>query len=317
MLKIIGVLILLVPAIAATGLLMAHISIRSVNPQLPEPETVLAFAHGEADLPIRLSILNTARQSSSRSGVLEASLDPDPDAEYTMSYPSFALEWADGRIFLIDLGMDRESAIAFGEPAERLLGSKPIVPLVDVAARLGPARSRVAGVAFTHLHTDHTDGAGVLCSIDSSPISWFSSTNQAERTNYTTRPGRATIEAAGCLTPQPLDGDGLLNIPGFPGLGIIAAGGHTPGSQIFVARVSNSSGDRLWIFTGDLVNHIDGIRHNLPKPTAYSLFIVPEARERLDLLRRYLAGLGSQPDVRLLVSHDLRQLEASGVPEWD
>jgi glyoxylase-like metal-dependent hydrolase (beta-lactamase superfamily II) len=124
------------------------------------------------------------------------------------------------------------------------------------------------------------------------------------------------IEDAGCLEPRPLEGGPIYAVPGFPGLGVFATGGHTPGSQVFVARVADPLGSRLWIFTGDLVNHIDGVRHNLPKPTLYSLFVVPEDRARLDQLRRYLARLVVRPGSDLLVSHDLRQLEETGVPAW-
>ena len=102
-------------------------------------------------------------------------------------------------------------------------------------------------------------------------------------------------------------------IPGFPGLSVFETGGHTPGSQIFVARVGDSSGSRLWVFTGDIVNHIDGIVHNLPKPMLYSVFVVPEHRDRLDLLRRMLAELAQHPGTDLLVSHDLLQLESMGL----
>ena len=316
MFRILGALILAVPAVAAVGLLLAHVSIRAVAPELPAVEDVLAFARNASDLPVRLSILNTARQVMPRASVLEASLDPEPDTEYEMAFPAFALEWSDGRIFLIDLGMEASNAVEFGTPSERLLGAAPMEPLADVATRLGEARERVAGVAFTHLHTDHTNGALALCAADPAPIPWFATPLQAERSNYTTRPGRALVERAACLEPRPLEGGPIYAIPGFPGLGVFETGGHTPGSQVFVARVADPVGPRLWIFTGDLVNHIDGVRHNLPKPTLYSLFVVPEDRVRLDLLRRYLAKLVARPGGGLLVSHDLRQLEATGVPEW-
>ncbi|MBW2399245.1 MAG: hypothetical protein JRG80_08225 [Deltaproteobacteria bacterium] len=281
--KILGSLILAVPAFAAAALLWSHLSIQTIEPEFPSFEQILAVGADSADLPVELRLLDTASQPMARSGVLERSLDPDPEAEYVMAFPAFALEWADGRIFLIDLGMERASALSFGEPAERLLGADPIEFHADVAQLLGSAIDRVAGVL------------------------------QVDRSNYTTRPGRARIERAGCLDPTRLSEGPLYAVPGFPGLSVFATGGHTPGSQVFVARVGDPVGSRLWVFTGDLANHIDGILHNLPKPTLYSLFVVPEHRDRLDLLRRMLAELARQPGVDLLVSHDLRQLEAMGL----
>jgi glyoxylase-like metal-dependent hydrolase (beta-lactamase superfamily II) len=313
MLKTIGALILAGVMLAAAVLLWTHVSIRSIEPELPEIEEVLAVGADASDLPVELWLLNTASQPMARSGVLEPSLDPDPEAEYVMGFPAFALKWADGRIFLIDLGMDRESALAFGAPSERFLGAGPIESHADVAELLGSAVDRVAGVGFSHLHTDHTDGAIRLCAATTRRIPLFQTRLQADRSNYTTRPGRARTERAGCLEPERLGEGPLLAVPGFPGLSVFATGGHTPGSQVFVARVVEDAGQRLWVFTGDLVNNIDGVRKNLPKPTLYSLFVVPEHVDRLERLRRMLAELAQLPDVDLLVSHDLRQIEAAGL----
>jgi len=313
MAKIVGALILAIPVLAATTLLWSHWSIRTIEPELPKVEQILAVGTDSADLPVDLRLLDTASQAMPRSGVIERSLDPDPEAEYVMAFPAFALEWADGRIFLIDLGMERASALSFGKPAERVLAADPIEFHGDVAQLLGSSIDRVAGVGQSHLHSDHTDGAIRLCAAAGRAIRLFQTPLQADRTNYTTRPGRAKIERAGCLEPTRLSGGPLHPIPGFPGLGVFATGGHTPGSQVFVARTADTIGSRLWVFTGDLANNIDGIRHNLPKPTLYSLFVVPEHRARLDVLRRFLAELERQPGVDLLVSHDLRQLEAMGL----
>jgi len=53
---------------------------------------------------------------------------------------------------------------------------------------------------------------------------------------------------------------------------------------------------------------------DLSKPRLYSLLVVPEDGARLGKLRAFLATLAGQPGVRLLVSHDLRQLESAKLP---
>jgi glyoxylase-like metal-dependent hydrolase (beta-lactamase superfamily II) len=246
--------------------------------------------------------------------VLDARLDPAPDEPYVMSHPSFALEWPDGRIFLIDLGMEREAALAFGGPIEWLGGADPIEPHASVAESLGAEAARVAGVAFTHLHTDHTSGISALCRAAAGPIRLFQGRLQAERTNFTTRAGAAQLEAAACLRREVLDGAPLLAVPGFPGLAIVPAAGHTPCSQVLIAHVREASGVRTWVFTGDVVNAQDAVRLDLPKPFLYRLLMVPESEARLARMRAFLRELASHPGVGLLVSHDERSLEASGVP---
>ena len=304
-------LVLAAVVFAAVGLFWAKRAINRIAPPLPTAEQVLAF-DADADLPVRLSYVNTGSQPMPRSAVLASGRDPTPKAPYVMSYPSFVLEWADGRIFLIDLGMDPEEAQAFGRPLE-WLGASQLVPHGSTATLLGADVARVAGVGFTHEHVDHVEGARDLCLHHPGTIALFQNKLQVEQSNFTTRPGLAILAEVKCLQPQILDGGPLLAVPGFPGLAFFAAGGHTPGSQVWVAHVRSGDAVRTYVFTGDLVNQIDGVRQNLPKPHFYSMLIVPESLKRLEMLRRFLASLERDHGVTLLVSHDQLSLEASGI----
>jgi glyoxylase-like metal-dependent hydrolase (beta-lactamase superfamily II) len=301
--------------VLAVILVRAHREIDAIDPPLPSAAAVTR-ADGGDDLPVRLRWIDTASQGMPRAAVLDPGLDPDPAAGYVMSHPSFVLEWPDGRIFLVDLGMDAESAAAFGRNLEWLGGAEPIAFHASAAARLGDAVDRVRGVAFTHLHTDHTSGVAELCQARSEPLRLFQTRLQAERTNHTTRPGRAQLEAAGCLEPEILESASLMAVPGFPGLSVVAAGGHTPGSQIFVAHVRDGRQVATWIFTGDVVNHLDGVRLDLPKPRLYSLLVVPESASRLQRLRVWLRDLARTHHARIVVSHDELALRASGIDAW-
>ncbi len=298
----------------AMGVGWAHLAIRQERASLPSAEQVLLSAAGE-DRPVAISWINTARQAMPRSAVLERARDPSPGRPYVMSHPVFVLEWSDGRLLLVDTGMDRDGAFAFGKPIQILAGAQPIAPLGPVAEHLGPARARVAGLVFTHLHVDHVEGVGALCAAIAHPVPVFMTTAQRERSNYTTRPGRGLLEKAGCTRPVTLEGGPLFPLAGFPGVFVIAAGGHTPGSQLVIAHVREGEKLRTYAMTGDIVNHIDGVNHDLPKPFFYSLVVVPEDRERLRELRRYLHELRERAGVVLLVSHDEAELEASGVPQ--
>jgi glyoxylase-like metal-dependent hydrolase (beta-lactamase superfamily II) len=293
----------------------AHREMRSIDPPLPSAAVVTRADAGD-DLPVRLRWIGTASQAMARSAVLEPGVDPDPGARYVMSHAAFVLEWSDGRIFLLDLGMDEASAPAFGRNLEWMAGAEPIAFHTSAAARLGDAVHRVRGLAFTHLHTDHTAGIAELCQARSEPLSLFQTRNQAERANYTTSPGVAQIESAGCLEPERLEGAALMPVPGFPGLAVVAAGGHTPGSQVFVAHVRAGREVRTWIFTGDVVNHLDAVRFDLPKPRLYSLLVVPEWPDRLQRLRVWLRDLVQTHGASILVSHDELAIEASGLLQW-
>lgn len=311
-LLVLGALVGLGLVFVVGGLFLAGRAIRALDPEVPSLDEILTYDPA-ADLPVRISWLNTASQKMPRSAVLDPGEDPTPDAPYIMGHTVFALEWSDGRIFLVDAGMDEQAALAFGGPIETFSGGEPIVPHGSVARKLGPSLRRVVGIAFTHEHTDHTNGVAELCRAHDRAIPLFQNRLQVEESNYTTRPGLEQLANAACLKPELVDGGPLHRVRGFAGLSFFAAAGHTPGSQIFIAHVRGSDGVRTYALTGDVVNQIDGVRRNIPKPTLYSLVIVPESPARLDELRRLLAELERDHGVTLLVSHDLLSLEASGV----
>ncbi len=299
---------------AAIALGWAHYDVRSAGGPLPAPAAI-AGNGAVADAPLRLTMINTASQPTARSGTL-AGGDPHPDAPFVMSYPSFVLEWADGRLLLIDVGMTRDQALTFGKPLELLGVSESIVPHRSVADALGADAARVAGIIITHMHSDHTGGIAALCAAAGHDIPVFMTRAQAERPNYTTRPGLAQIRDAGCARPTLLEGGPLLPVPGFPGVAVIDAGGHTPGSQLIVAQVGSGDAPRRVVFTGDIVNNLDGIRFDIPKPWLYRTFVIPESDPRQQELRRFLKQTHEQAGAVLLVSHDQLALEAAGIEAW-
>ena len=301
--------------LAGGGLWWAHRAVDAERAPLPAVGDV-ATQRPADDQPLRLSIINTASQPMARAGVLDAERDPHGRAPYVMSHPSFVLEWADGRILLIDAGMTPEQATAFGKPIQMIRDAQAIEPHRSAAEALGVDAARVRGVIFTHPHTDHTGGIAALCAAVGHDVTVFMTTAQAERPNYTTRPGLAQIRDATCARPVRLDGGPLMPVPGFPGVSVIDAGGHTPGSQIVVADVGSGDVARRYVFTGDIVNNADGIAYDLPKPWVYRTFIVPESDARQGELRRFLKQLQDEAGATLLVSHDQLSLERSGVEAW-
>jgi glyoxylase-like metal-dependent hydrolase (beta-lactamase superfamily II) len=309
-----AVLVLLAAGGAGGFLLQAHWAIR--RPQAPLPRTaVLAaddWANGEK--PARIAILNTATQEMTRGFVLDPARDPYSSEPHLMSHPSFVLEWADGRILLVDVGMSREGAVDFGWLIEKLGGGEPIEAYGGVAERLGEGARHVQGVVFTHLHTDHVEGIGALCRQVGHPVRVFMTEAQAERPNYTTRAGHKLLREASCVRIERLGGASPFRLDGFPGVAVVAAGGHTPGSQFVLARVADGNGGRSYAFTGDIVNNVDGILQDIPKPFFYRTFVVPEDDTRLGDLRRFLKRLHDEHGFTLLVSHDQHALAQSGVP---
>jgi len=300
---------------AAGGLALAQREIRARDPELPTDAEVLALAEAPGG-PAAVAWHETSHQAMPRTRVLDAAQDPDPGAAYVMSHPSFALAWPDGRLLLVDLGMEREAALAFGRPLE-WTGAEPAVFESGAASALGPAAERAAGAIFSHLHTDHVEGLAALCAArGGAALPVFQTAAQAERANYTTRPGRKLLEQAGCPTAQRLPEGRLAPVAGFPGVGVVDAAGHTPGSQVVLAVLSGGAAPRRLAFTGDVANHVEGIRRNVSKPFLYSLLVVPESPGRLDRVRRWLRHLESDLGFELVVAHDQAQLASLALPPF-
>jgi hypothetical protein len=273
-----GLLLILVLVVIG-GLTWARMSLKQERRIPPDAAQVVALDGKDAG-PTRVWWINSAHQPMPRSAVLEADRDPTPDAPYVMAHPSFVLEWADGRLLLVDTGMTPDEAVAFGRPLEWLGGAQPMEPRGDG----GPAEIPV-----------------------------FMNTAQAERPNYTTRPGLRDVNEAACARILNLGDDGgMLPVPGFDGVAVVPAAGHTPGSQVVFAKV----GDKRYAFSGDLANALDGIMLDIPKPTLYSLLVVPEDTPWLATQRTWLRGLAKEHGVVVLPAHDQGAIEASGIPVW-
>lgn len=312
---LVGGLVVLTAVLAAIAVTWVRYDVRKQRSPLPPAEAVAKPPEG-TELPTRVSWINTASQFVPRAALIDPAGDPDAGAWSRMSFPAFVIEWADGRILLVDAGMDAGAARDFGKPIERVLGADPVEPLADVGAALGRARDRVAGIAFTHLHDDHVQGIESLCRTSARPIEAFLGAAQAEHPHYLTRAGLSAVKASPCLHVTQLPDQPSVDLPGFPGVSVIHAAGHTPGSQLIVAHLANR-GAKPIVLAGDIANSYDGIERNVPKPWWYSLLIVPEDTERLGELRRYLQDLAGRLGATVLISHDQAALETSGITAFD
>ncbi len=275
----------------------AHVQIRSITPEIPDRNALRSLLDVENG-PTHIHLIRSSEQSV-----------PDFDLGHT----SIAIEWADGRIFLIDAAMDEPATIEFAELIALMGGERGELKFHGtIAEQLGPAVERVAGIGFTHLHIDHVQGIGALCEARGQGARVFRTRWQAEDHNLHTEESAALVEES-CFEPVTLDGEGLLLVPGFPGLAIAGLGGHTPGSTLF-AVVANG---KLWLMSGDITNSKQDLRRDTGKGFVYSGLLVPENTNHTGKLRRWLTGLDTHPKMEVIVSHDVGAALASGLRDFE
>jgi len=303
--KRVGLIVLLAvgaPLLIGLALLVeAHVELRGLERPLPSSEERAGLRSGPGG-PVSVAWIESGLQRRS-------------DGTYSTT-GGFLLSWADGRTFLIDAGMTESGMREFGEALEFAMGADPAEVFGSVGAQLGPRASRLVGIGMTHLHHDHTEGAGELCAArDGAPLALVQLPDQADLGNYTTDRGREALMGAPCIESERLarPNEGAIHpVDGLPGLGAFAAGGHTPGSTVFVARLP----DRLVWFAGDITNEHAALLENRGKSWIYSTLMVPENTGRLDELRRWLAARHAEPASFVVVSHDRRGMSEAGIEDF-
>jgi glyoxylase-like metal-dependent hydrolase (beta-lactamase superfamily II) len=273
--------ILLLGLLAVVALLVpAHLQIQGVEPDLPS-EGQLRELLDVADGPVRVSYIATSSQ-------------------FPMGHTSVMVEWADGRLMMIDAGMDEAAAREFAELVNMAFDRGEPAIHGTISELLGDDIERVQAVGFTHLHIDHTQGVLNFCESRGAGAAAVQTQYQINEQNFNTEEG-AEIIAASCLESLQLEGDGLIAVPGFPGVAVFPLGGHTPGSSLFAV----ADGERLLLLSGDITNSKEDVLSDQDKGFVYSYLIVPENTDRTTQLRRWLRDLDSQSDIEVVVSHDL------------
>jgi len=280
----IGVLLLVVLVALLAFLVPPHLQIRGVAPRLPTEAELRRLLTVEGG-PVAVRYVVTSHQQT---------------AQGLLGHDVFLVEWPNGDLFMIDSGMDAETARSFGETVQTLYGGEPAMVDGTVPTLLGENVGRVQGVGFTHLHIDHTQGLLGFCTARGAGAALLQTAYQRDLHNFNTTEG-AEIVASSCLSRQDINTDGLTTFERFPGLGIVPLGGHTPGSTLFAVAVGN----RLILFPGDITNSLADIRSDRGKGLLYSYLFVPEDTARTRDLRRWLAALDAAPDIDVVVSHDL------------
>ena len=287
--KLILVLVVLGLILLSLFLGAAHLQVRSVAPELPSESELLSLLNESG--PIKVGYILTSSQTLARGKI---------------SHTSIVLEWADGRLFMIDAGMDEVAAKDFASLLKKIDSSASDGnTLGTVASFLGRDIERVQGVGFTHLHIDHTQGVDVFCQSRGEGALVLQSTVQARLHNFNTTEGADIIKNS-CLKLREFNAEKLNQFDDFPGIGAFALGGHTPGSTLWAVGFNN----KVLLFSGDITNDKLSIDHNEAKPALYSYVLVPENVKRTAELRKWLLSLDKKERFSVIVSHDLDNTQA-------
>lgn len=270
-------------------LIPAHLQIRSVAPSLPTEQQLLTLK--SVDGPISASYVLTSAQKI--------------NDERQIAHISILLEWASGKTFMLDAGMDQYEAMAFSDMLKSFdSNATDAITEGSIAEILGRDIHKISSIGFTHLHIDHTQGVKSLCKARGEGVVVLQSSYQANLHNFNTTEGADIIKNS-CLQKQEFNGEELAHFESYPGLGAFTLGGHTPGSTLWVAALP----DKILLFSGDITNDKNSIDHDQAKSRLYSTLMVPENVKRTAELRKWLLMLDKNENFSVIVAHDLQNTQ--------
>jgi glyoxylase-like metal-dependent hydrolase (beta-lactamase superfamily II) len=240
--------------------------------------------------PLRVNVVKFAESRRTKNFAVKG-LPAEPSVQARTAYQ---IVYADGTI-MVDTGMDLATHRFFGRGVE-----EPYFP--EAEARVAQALENAKAIVVTHEHGDHI--GGLVRSEHFSELAPKTVMTRAQLETLLNEPQmpelRPTPEMAARL--RVIDYTGTMAFA--PGIVLIKAPGHTPGSQM--VYVALQSGKEL-LLAGDVAWHMDGVRLNRAKDAPW----IKEPAELMAAELDWLNGLSrTENNLSIVISHDDEQRRA-------
>ncbi|MEQ1887268.1 MAG: MBL fold metallo-hydrolase, partial [Bryobacteraceae bacterium] len=204
---------------------------------------------------------------------------------------AFQVMYADGYI-MIDSGMD--------EVVHKTFGRGAVEPYDNAAAkRLEQAVRGARAIVMTHEHGDHV--AGVVHSPFANELAPKTALTRTQVQTLLTAPQMPEIKLTEDAAKRYRVFDYDKYFPFAPGIALMKAPGHTPGSQMIYVILEDGT---EYLFTGDSTWHMDGVRQMKGKDAPW----IKEDEEAILAQLTWLHGLlESEKNLNIVASHDDEQ----------
>lgn len=240
--------------------------------------------------PLRVNVIKVAESRRPKNFAVKG-LPAEPSVQARTAYQ---IVYADGTI-MVDTGMDLATHRFFGRGVE-----EPYFP--EANARAAEALQKARAIIVTHEHGDHI--GGLIRSDHFAELAPKTVLTRAQLDTLLNAPQMPELRP----TPQMASRLRVIDYTGImafaPGIVLIQAPGHTPGSQM--VHVTLQSGKEL-LLAGDVAWHMDAVRLNRPKDA-------PWIKEPAELMAAELDWLNTlsrtENNLAIVISHDDEQRRA-------
>jgi glyoxylase-like metal-dependent hydrolase (beta-lactamase superfamily II) len=237
--------------------------------------------------PIKVNVIKFAESRRSKKFSIKGAAD-EPSIQ---ARTAFQLVYPDSTV-MIDCGMDLQVHKFFGRGVE-----EPYFQ--DKADQVAKAVRAAKVIVMTHEHGDHI--AGVIRTPFFAELAPKAVLTKTQVQTLMTEPQMPEIKLSADQAKRFIVIDYDTYYPFAPGMALIKAPGHTPGSQmIYVALASG----REYLFAGDAAWHMDGVRTVTGKDAPW----ITEDTDKVNAELRWLNQLSqSEKNLTIVVSHDEEQ----------
>jgi glyoxylase-like metal-dependent hydrolase (beta-lactamase superfamily II) len=237
--------------------------------------------------PVRINFLKFAESRRTKNfSVKDAAATPSVQAR-----TAFQVVYPDSYV-MVDAGMDLQVHKFFGRGVEEPYDAA-------AAAQVERAVRGARMIVVTHEHGDHV--AGVIRSSAAAELAPKTILTAAQVEVLRTKPQMPEIQLTEDQAKRFVVVDYEHYLPLAPGMALVKAAGHTPGSQmVYVALASG----REYLLIGDATWHMDGVRLVKGKDAPW---ITEDQNAVLDQLRWLNQLSRADPRLVIVASHDEEQ----------
>ncbi len=234
--------------------------------------------------PLRINVLKFAESHRTKNfSVKGAPADPSVQARTV-----FQVVYADGSV-MVDAGMDTQVHKFFGRGVKE--------PYDTAAAKQVERALRAARlIVVTHEHGDHV--AGVIRSPLANELAPKTILTRAQVQMLTTTPQMPEIGLTEAMAGRYIVVDYDKYLPLAPGVAVIKAAGHTPGSQIVYIALESG---KEYLLIGDVAWHMDGVRLIKGKDAPWITEDEAAVTDQLTWLNQLLR---TEQNLFIIASHD-------------